>query len=72
MAPKSLITLDHVGHSFDDGRIVALKDVNLTIAEERIGGDCRGKRQWQVDANPASVRHQGARPRAAFCGETSP
>ncbi len=33
MALKSLITLDHVGHSFDDGRIVALKDVSLTIAE---------------------------------------
>jgi putative ABC transport system ATP-binding protein len=33
MAPKPLIVLDHVGHSFDDGRIVALKNVNLTIAE---------------------------------------
>jgi ABC-type lipoprotein export system ATPase subunit len=33
MAPKPLVTLDHVGHSFDDGRIVALKDVSLTIEE---------------------------------------
>jgi putative ABC transport system ATP-binding protein len=28
-----LVALDHVGHSFDDGRIVALKDVSLTIRE---------------------------------------
>jgi putative ABC transport system ATP-binding protein len=34
MAPKPLIALDHVGYSFDDGRIVALKDVSLSIAEE--------------------------------------
>jgi ABC-type lipoprotein export system ATPase subunit len=33
MAPKPLVVLDHVSHSFDDGRIVALKDVNLTIVE---------------------------------------
>ncbi|MGD9501318.1 MAG: ABC transporter ATP-binding protein [Methyloceanibacter sp.] len=33
MAPKPLVALDNVSHSFDDGRIVALKDVNLTIAE---------------------------------------
>jgi putative ABC transport system ATP-binding protein len=33
MAPKSLIAFDHVGHSFDAGRIVALKDVSLAIAE---------------------------------------
>jgi putative ABC transport system ATP-binding protein len=33
MAAKPLVTLDHVGHSFDDGRIVALKDVSLTIDE---------------------------------------
>jgi len=33
MAPKPLIALEQVGHSFDDGRIVALKDVSLTIAE---------------------------------------
>ena len=30
---KPLMALDHVGHSFDDGRIVALKDVNLTFGE---------------------------------------
>ena len=33
MAAKPLVALDHVGHSFDDGRIVALKDVSLTIDE---------------------------------------
>jgi putative ABC transport system ATP-binding protein len=33
MAPKPLVVLDHVSHSFDDGRIVALKDVSLTIVE---------------------------------------
>ena len=33
MAPKPLIVLDHVGHSFDDGRIVALRDVNLSFGE---------------------------------------
>ena len=33
MASKPLMALDHVGHSFDDGRIVALKDVNLTFGE---------------------------------------
>ena len=33
MASKPLVTLDHVGHSFDEGRIVALKDVSLTIEE---------------------------------------
>ena len=33
MASKPLIALDHVSHSFDDGRIVALKDVSLTITE---------------------------------------
>ena len=31
--PKPLIVLDHVGHSFDDGRIVALRDVNLSFGE---------------------------------------
>ena len=30
---KPLVALDHVGHSFDDGRIVALKDVSLAIGE---------------------------------------
>ena len=29
----SLIALDHLGHDFDNGRIVALRDVNLTFAE---------------------------------------
>lgn len=47
MAPKPLIALDHVGHSFDDGRIVALKDVNLTIAEDEsvaiVGASGSGK-----------------------------
>jgi len=33
VAPKPLIVLDHVGHSFDDGRIVALRDVNLSFGE---------------------------------------
>lgn len=33
MAPNPLIALEHVGHAFDDGRIVALKDVNLTFGE---------------------------------------
>ena len=31
IASKPLVALDHVGHSFDDGRIVALKEVSLTI-----------------------------------------
>jgi putative ABC transport system ATP-binding protein len=30
---KRLMTLEHVGHSFDQGRIVALNDVNLTFDE---------------------------------------
>ena len=33
MALKPLVSLDHVSHSFDDGRIVALNDVSLTIGE---------------------------------------
>ena len=33
MASQPLIALDHVGHAFDDGRIVALKDVSLAIEE---------------------------------------
>ena len=33
MVSKPLMALDHVGHSFDDGRIVALRDVNLTFGE---------------------------------------
>jgi putative ABC transport system ATP-binding protein len=33
MATKPLIALDHVGHSFDEGRIVALRDINLTFGE---------------------------------------
>ena len=31
MVSKPLVTLDHVGHSFDDGRIVALRDINLNF-----------------------------------------
>jgi len=30
---KPLVALDHVSHSFDNGRIVALKDVSLAIHE---------------------------------------
>ena len=33
MVSKPLMALEHVGHSFDDGRIVALRDVNLTFGE---------------------------------------
>jgi putative ABC transport system ATP-binding protein len=33
MASKSLIALEHVGHSFDEGRIIALRDVNLSFGE---------------------------------------
>jgi ABC-type lipoprotein export system ATPase subunit len=33
MTTAPLIALDHVSHSFDDGRIVALNDVNLAIQE---------------------------------------
>lgn len=33
MAPKPLVVLDHLSHSFDEGRIVALKNVDLTIVE---------------------------------------
>ena len=33
IASKPLVALDHVGHSFDDGRIGALKDVSFTIRE---------------------------------------
>jgi ABC-type lipoprotein export system ATPase subunit len=47
MALKPLVTLDHVSHSFDDGRIVALKDVSLTIAESEsvaiVGASGSGK-----------------------------
>ena len=32
-APKDLMALEHVGHAFDQGRIVALNDVNLSFAE---------------------------------------
>jgi putative ABC transport system ATP-binding protein len=32
-APGPLVSLDHVSHSFDDGRIVALKEVSLDIRE---------------------------------------
>jgi putative ABC transport system ATP-binding protein len=31
MTLKPLLALDHVGHSFDEGRIVALKDVDLAF-----------------------------------------
>ena len=58
MASKPLIALDHVGHSFDDGRIVALKDVSLTIQRRRLGRHCRRERKRQVDADPPHVRHQ--------------
>jgi putative ABC transport system ATP-binding protein len=30
---KALMSLEHVGHAFDNGRIVALNDVNLTFGE---------------------------------------
>ncbi len=30
---NSLIALDHVGHAFDQGRIVALNDINLSFGE---------------------------------------
>lgn len=33
IALKPLVALDHVSHSFDDGRIVALNDVSLTIGQ---------------------------------------
>ncbi|HET9572711.1 MAG TPA: ATP-binding cassette domain-containing protein, partial [Methyloceanibacter sp.] len=33
MVSKSLIALEHVGHSFDDGRIVALRDINLSFGQ---------------------------------------
>jgi putative ABC transport system ATP-binding protein len=33
IAPKPLIDLNHVGHSFDDGRIVALSDINLSFGK---------------------------------------
>jgi ABC-type lipoprotein export system ATPase subunit len=33
MEASSLIALDHVGHDFDNGRIVALRDVNLSFGE---------------------------------------
>jgi ABC-type lipoprotein export system ATPase subunit len=33
MKAQPLISLERVSHSFDDGRIVALRDVNLTIRE---------------------------------------
>jgi putative ABC transport system ATP-binding protein len=33
LGAKPLIVLDHVSHSFDEGRIVALRDVSLTIAQ---------------------------------------
>jgi putative ABC transport system ATP-binding protein len=32
-ASKALMALDHVGHAFDNGRIVALNDVNLNFGE---------------------------------------
>jgi putative ABC transport system ATP-binding protein len=31
MASQPLIALDHVGHSFDDERVVALRDINLNF-----------------------------------------
>jgi len=47
LAHTPLIALDHVGHSFDDGRIVALKDVNLSITESEsvaiVGASGSGK-----------------------------
>jgi putative ABC transport system ATP-binding protein len=33
MALNPLIALEHVGHSFDEGRIVALRDVNLSFGK---------------------------------------
>ena len=33
MEASPLIALDHVGHDFDNGRIVALRDVNLNFGE---------------------------------------
>ena len=47
MASNPLVVLDHVSHSFDNGRIVALKDVSLTIVEEEsvaiVGASGSGK-----------------------------
>ena len=31
MTPAPLISFEHVGREFDEGRIIALKDVNLAI-----------------------------------------
>ena len=33
MTAKHLLQLEHVGHAFDEGRIVALKDINLDFGE---------------------------------------
>ena len=33
MNARDLMALEHVGHSFDEGRIVALKDINLNFGE---------------------------------------
>jgi len=33
MTSRHLLQLDHVGHAFDEGRIVALKDINLDFDE---------------------------------------
>jgi len=33
MTAKDLLQLDHIAHAFDEGRIVALKDINLAFGE---------------------------------------
>lgn len=53
MTPRSpanvpLVTFDHVGHEFDAGRIVALKDVSFSIHE----GESTGWRRGQALPRP--------------------
>jgi putative ABC transport system ATP-binding protein len=47
MEGQALVSLEHVSHSFDDGRILALRDVNLTIRESEsvaiVGASGSGK-----------------------------
>src|SRR4029078_12431525 len=63
MTNPPLISYAHVGKTFDDGRVVAVDDVSLDVAEGEflaiVGGSGSGKTTLQRLANPLIETEQG-------------